>query len=79
MAVNKILSLASGNKNNDVEIYEGIDFVMTYDSTTHNLGVIQEVGDDLAELTNVSSFQHSFSNDDAKNEVFGEIHNALGK
>ena len=42
----EILSLASGRKYSEVEIYERIDFVMT-DSTAHSLGVIQEVGTEL--------------------------------
>ena len=39
----EILSLASGRKYSEVEIYERIGFIMT-DRTAHNLGVIQEVG-----------------------------------
>ena len=76
----EILSLATGRKYSEVEIYEQIHFVMT-DGTAHNLGVIQELGTELgAESSPLSLIcnVHLLMMQGKVKSVFKEIHNVLG-
>ena len=76
----EILSLATGRKYSEVEIYERIHFVMT-DGTAHNLGVIQEVGTELgaesSPLSLICNVDLLMMQGKVKS-VFKEIHNVLG-
>ena len=76
----EILSLATGRKYSEVEIYERIHFVMT-DGTAHNLGVIQEVGTELGAESSPLSLTcnvHLSMMQGKVKSVFKEIHNVLG-
>ena len=77
----EILSLASGMKYSEVEIYERIHFVMM-DSTAHNFGVMEEVGTELgaksSPLSLVCNVHLLMMMQGKVKSVFKEIHNTLG-
>ena len=77
----KILSHATGNKYSPAEILERIDFVMT-DSTLHNIGVIDEVCNELdvesVPMSLVCNVHPALMMQGKVKEVYKEIHNALG-